>query len=215
MKISVIVPLYYGKKYIEAILDMMQRNLKIAKSSYELEIILVNDAPDETIELKDISDRAPIEVKLIFNDKNRGIHFSRVEGLKHATGKYVMFFDQDDEIADNYFESQLSHIGKGDVVVANGVAKYKDYDKLLYRYSVMQWTVKHSWFYAQFDCRIISPGQCLIRIDSVPQVWKEKILINNGADDYFLWLVMLKNKIVFKLTETFCIHIYIRRKMRL
>ena len=54
-------------------------------------------------------------------------------------------------------------------------------------------TVKHIWFYARFDSRIISPGQCLIKKNAIPQKWTQHILKKNGADDYLLWLMMLSN----------------------
>lgn len=209
MMISVIVPLYYGKKYISNILDMMLKNSEKLKNGQTLEIIFVNDSPDEAIETSCLSDIKGLKVKLYVNDKNRGIHYSRVKGLSHAKGSFVMFFDQDDKIEDNYFASQLEHIQKADVVVANGIAQYPNYEKCLYRYWIMHWTVKHIWFYAKFDCRIISPGQCLIKRSSIPVVWKENILKYNGADDYFLWLVMLSDKKRFAVNrECLYHHVY-------
>lgn len=209
MKISVIIPLFYGKKYIESIIDMMDRNVKMARIKYELEIIFVNDAPKEEIRQKDIPEAKNVKIILLSNQENRGIHYSRVHGLKCATGQYIMFFDQDDEISDTYFESQLCHIGNRDVVIANGIAQCDNHDKLLYRYRFMQWTVKYIWFYAKFDCRIISPGQCLIRKASIPKVWENNILINNGADDYFLWLVMLADQCRFAINrDILYTHVY-------
>lgn len=41
-------------------------------------------------------------------------------------------------------------------------------------------------------CAITSPGHCLIRKTSIPQLWKENILKNNGSDDLLLWLLMLE-----------------------
>lgn len=209
MLISVIVPLYHGKKYVYDIVNMIERNLQESKSSYKIELIFVNDFPEELIEERDIQISKKIAPILLNNEQNYGIHFSRVKGLNVAHGDYVLFLDQDDKISNDYFDSQLKHIGNADVVVANGIAQYPEYEKLLYRYRIMQWTVKYIWFYAKFDCRIISPGQCLIRKDSIPTVWKENILKNNGADDYFLWLVMLSSGARFEVNrEKLYSHVY-------
>lgn len=209
MTVSVIVPLYHGKKYIEDIIKMMEINISTTQLKYKLELIFVNDLPEEDIDLKDYKFSENLNIVLIYNQHNQGIHYSRVEGLRRASGKYVMFFDQDDRISDHYFESQLKNIWDHDVIVSNGIAQYADYEKLLYRYWFMQWTVKHIWFYARFDCRIISPGQCLIKKDSIPEIWKEKILVNNGADDYFLWLLMLSQKCKFGINrDKIYTHIY-------
>lgn len=207
--ISVIVPLYYGKKYIPDILNMMIKNSEKLEKNQFIEVLFINDSPDETVEIENIFNIKELTVKLFANDENMGIHYSRVKGLNHADGAFVMFFDQDDKIEDNYFASQLRHIRKADVIVANGIAQYPEYDKMLYRYWIMQWTIKHIWFYAKFGCRIMSPGQCLIRKDSIPTVWKENILKNNGADDYFLWLVMLSSKARFEINrEKLYNHVY-------
>lgn len=209
MLISVIVPLYHGKKYISGIVGMVDDNLREAKSNFEIELIFVNDCPDELISENDIQISEMINPILLNNEKNCGIHYSRVKGLNKAKGEYILFFDQDDRIRNDYFESQLKHIGKADVVVANGIAQYPEYDKMLYRYWFMQWTVKHIWFYAKFDCRIISPGQCLIKRDCIPAVWKENILENNGADDYFLWLELLSKRAAFAINrEKLYTHVY-------
>lgn len=202
MKISVIVPLYYGKKYIQSIVNMMQRNQEKCIDVADLELIFVNDSPDEKISENEWKGQKNFDIKLVSNQKNQGIHYSRVYGLSYATGQYIMFFDQDDIIADDYFVSQLKHISKKcDVVVANGSTQYATYSKCLYRFAFMQWTVKHIWFYAKFDCRIISPGQCLIKSDSIPTAWKENILESNGADDYFLWLILLSSGAKFEINR--------------
>lgn len=191
-KISVIVPLYKGKKYLSNIMNMLLENQEEENGRFVIELILINDFPEEKISYDDVAHVNKIHVVLLTNQENRGIHYSRVRGLSHASGEYIHFLDQDDSISDHYFRSQIQHLGvRDDVIVANGTAEYESYSKLLYRYRFMQWTVKSAWFYIKFDCRIISPGQCLIRKDSIPNIWKTHILRQNGADDYFLWLVML------------------------
>lgn len=173
---------------------MLERNLIYKVTDFDIELIFVNDSPDEVIGADELKSCPAITPLLIINEKNKGIHYSRVEGLKRARGKYILFLDQDDRIADNYFESQLKRIGRNDVIAANGAAQYSDYEKVLYRYWIMQWTIKHIWFYVKFDNRIISPGQCLVRRSSIPAIWTENILECNGADDYFLWLAMLSQR---------------------
>ncbi len=39
-------------------------------------------------------------------------------------------------------------------------------------------------------CPIVSLGQVLIKRTSIPEIWKQNIIKHNGADDYFLWLLM-------------------------
>ncbi len=208
MLISVIVPFYHGSAYVAQVLSMLDCNqveLNRAADAGEierttLEILCLNDSPEdkpfEGIQAGSLRAIEDEHLRFLTNEENMGIHASRVRGLSETKGELVMFFDQDDLIADNYFVSQLQAIKKGDFVIANGIAELKKSEtytssKKLYRYGFMQWTAKYPWFYARFDCRIISPGQCLIRRSAIPKSWCEHIMTRNGADDYLLWLTML------------------------
>lgn len=192
MFISVIVPIYHGNKYIPKLIYMMERNRMYLKGMADIELILVNDYPQENCL---VPDNENFRIKYYINKKNSGIHYSRVRGLIEASGEYVLFLDQDDAIADNYLYTQYISINDADMIVSNGITVIKGgYCRQLYRYKIMQISVKWMWFYALFDCRIISPGQCLIKKDSIPKIWIEKKIKNNGADDMFLWLLFLNDK---------------------
>ena len=212
MKISVIVPIYKGEKYIQPVYEMVRKSVSALSNEHCVEIIYVNDYPENDIKnyVEALQENEKLAIKLVTNQENSGIHFSRIAGLNVATGEYIMFFDQDDTITDNYFESQIKHVKKDtDVLVGNGIAQYPDYDKLLYRYFIMQWTAKYLWFYAKFDSRIISPGQCLIRKSSIPAEWYDNIMKNNGSDDYFLWLMMLSRGAHFTINrDVLYTHVY-------
>lgn len=208
VKISVIVPLYQGKKYIASILNMVENNLKSSAGKFEIEVAFINDFPQEVILQEEIESKAINNIILMNNERNYGIHYSRIKGLSCTEGDYVLFLDQDDKIADNYFMSQIQHSSNGDVVVANGTVQDQYSTKRLYRYWIMQWTVKHIWFYAKFDCRIISPGQCLIKRSSISDVWKRNVIAANGADDYFLWLLLLSKGCNFKINRE-CIYTHV------
>lgn len=209
MLVSVIVPIYYGKQYIVPIMRMLERNLQ-GVGGGKAELILVNDSPEDTLSDTDIPQESSFSVYLLTNPQNCGIHYSRVQGLLKASGEWILFLDQDDKIDDGYLESQCIKLHKKtDVIVANGTAEYNDYTKVLYRYAFMQWTVKWLWTYALFDCRILSPGQCIIRKDSIPAEWKMYILENSGSDDYYLWLLMLTERKHFQINrDKLYTHVY-------
>lgn len=191
MKISIICPLYKGKKYIENIVNIAMRNYDVARKQYKiyLEVIFVNDYIYEKIEVNKYNLKG-IKVKLIENEKNKGIHFSRVRGLEKAEGEYIIFLDQDDDISDDYIISQLSNIGECDAIVCNGINMGH---KIYYSKKNMK-TVCEEREYLNGKNLIISPGQVLIRKDAIPTEWRNNLLKNNGADDYFLWMLMLLKK---------------------
>lgn len=197
--VSVIIPLYKGNKYIENIVHMLEMNVKHAKVS--LELIFVNDYPEERVDNYESSD---IRIKCFTNICNKGIHFSRVNGLKNANGEYILFLDQDDQIEDLFIKSQLEKIGFADVVVCNGTSS----GKIIYENINNQKRVGDIEAMVNGN-QIISPGQALIKRESIPCEWMENILINNFSDDYFLWLLMLcQDKKIVLNHEVLYHHIY-------
>lgn len=179
---------------------MIDANAKMVKEYAKVELLLVNDSPDVPL-IVDYGQLHYAELILIHNEENCGIHKSRINGIKKSTGEYIIMLDQDDILVDYAIKSQLEHIKNGLVVVANGYAELPKGKKYLYKYAIMQYTVNCLFFYDYFDCRIISPGHCMIKKDCIPQIWYENPLKNNGSDDFFLWILLLNNKVKFKINR--------------
>lgn len=197
MYISVIVPFYYGNSHIEHIVTNVEENAKYLQLKHpdvKVELIFVNDSPEVEMEIenqKKESAESGIQIKALQNDKNRGIHYSRVQGLKKAEGKYVVFLDQDDELDKHFLRMQFEAIRENDVVVCNGVHKYDTHEVVLYKNRYQLECTKQLKKYVTIRQQIASPGQCLIRKEAIPQEWYRFIMQKNGADDYFLWILML------------------------
>ena len=160
-------------------------NMLLQKAKADIELLLINDC-NERIEISDGLNRM-CQVKLLQNEENKGIHYSRVKGLKEARGKYVLFLDQDDEIVPQYLLSQEECISDYDIVICNGLNN----GRLIYPSDKMLKAVCGVDNYMGGINRIVSPGQALIKRDAIPDMWINTILESNGADDYFLWLLML------------------------
>ena len=105
MDVSIIIPIYKGNGYIESLLNKIEKNYQ--ESQKEIEVIFVNDYPDEEII---INGQYDFKIEVINNKVNQGIHQTRINGLKKALGKYILFLDQDDEISDFFIKSQCFYI---------------------------------------------------------------------------------------------------------
>lgn len=193
-KVSVIVPLYHGKKYLDHILDQVEQCTRNA-GHIAVELILYNDCPEEKIYVHGGNYSCHIEV---FNPgRNCGIHGARVQGLDKATGNYVLFLDQDDRIDPAYFRKQLDCIGGSDAVVCRAIHN----NRFHYTNTHVFEEVISKDFMLKKWCPIVSPGQVLIKKTSIPEIWKKNIIKNNGADDYFLWLLMAGEGKIFALNQ--------------
>lgn len=193
--ISIIVPLYKGMKYIQNLLEMINRNC-LYRSLYKecvVEVIFINDYPEENIELEKYDNS--FKMKLIRHESNLGIHATRVTGIKNAAGKYVIMFDQDDFVMDQWLYEQWKKImeTEADFCVCNG---------WLSRFRV--WRSEKDFgenftldYFLSVGNGICSPGQVIMKRSSIPKEWMENIQNNNGSDDYLLWIMALKKCYTF------------------
>lgn len=102
MKISVIVPCFKDSATLKRSLD------SIFSQTYTVnEIIVVNDASPETLEIEAILSTYPT-VLYIKNNNNKGLAASRNIGVNAATGDIICFLDADDELHPQKIEAQIA-----------------------------------------------------------------------------------------------------------
>ena len=225
MKVSIITPFYKGNNYIEAYQDNMLSNIEHLSEDDEMEVIIVNDSPWEAVALRGSVVANPA-FKVVKNRENSGIHLSRIHGLMQATGDYVIFLDQDDRLKDDavccFIEEAKRLIAKDPgknqlcykVIVANALLEQKDWKSLWYRTNYHKSVVSNLETYLSVGTQIISPGQCLIPKCLIPDFWLEHIITKNGADDYFLWLLLLEQGIGFSyLDKPLYVHAYTEKNL--
>ncbi|MBR4514893.1 MAG: glycosyltransferase family 2 protein [Lachnospiraceae bacterium] len=191
MDVSVIIPLYKGEEYVEGLKEMVFNAFNTARITGEI-IFVIDDGGDYVQPEGEA-------VKVVRHEANMGIHLSRTDGFRESGGTYVHFLDQDDRISKEFYKVLLPVMQKADVAVANGSIDYENgARKLLYYNKVERDMVSSQQAYIYLDNRIISPGQCLIRRESVPDYWLSHVMQINGADDMLLWMVMMSLDAKFK-----------------
>lgn len=111
---SVIIPTYHRKAYLfQAISSVIKFGAR-----FKVEIIVVDDDSTSTLG-HDIKQVFGERVKYFRNIKNSGPGFSRRRGLSNATGKFVIFMDDDD-----YYTSSN--------VFTESLDAYKQYDDIAF-----------------------------------------------------------------------------------
>jgi glycosyltransferase involved in cell wall biosynthesis len=91
MKISLIIPAYNEENTIlEILLKVQQQN----KDDRNLEVIVIDDKSEDNTR-KILKENKNLYTKLIELDKNLGKGGAVREGLKYATGDYILFQDAD------------------------------------------------------------------------------------------------------------------------
>ena len=108
MKLSIIIPCYNEQKTISVILDKV-RNLK----DYDKEIIVVDDcSTDGTKEILKKLENS-IEIKILYNDKNRGKGYCIKKGIDSSTGSVLIIQDADLEYDPNDIPKLINPIKDG------------------------------------------------------------------------------------------------------
>ena len=103
--ISIIVPVYNVKKYLEkCIISILNQTYK------NLEIILIDDG--STDGSSEICDKLKEKDKriLVIHKENKGVSTARNEGLKIATGDYIGFVDSDDFLEKDMYSNMINRI---------------------------------------------------------------------------------------------------------
>ena len=194
--ISVIVPLYGGKCYLNSIYGIMRKNAASA-SDLQIELVLVNDDPREKIQLPDAKDPA-FRVKLYSHSEKLGILRSRMDGADIAEGEYLLFLDQDDEITDNALSILYKAAEGGDGAFSDWYLEMRSIEGICLKKQAYKEAADFLAALLLSENVIGPPGHCLIRKEIVRECWAGLSLTNEGADDYYLYLCFLLDGHSFK-----------------
>lgn len=123
-KVSVIIPAYKAEKTIERCVK------SIAEGNYQnIEIILVDDcSPDMTFAKCKMLEKRYDSVIAKQNKENHGVSYTRNQGLKHITGKYLMFVDSDDWVEPDYIERFVYEMERDNLAMA--ISGYVNHDEV-------------------------------------------------------------------------------------
>lgn len=137
-KVSIIIPVYNSEKYISRCIE------SILKQTYKnIEIITINDGS------KDLSEEVILQLQKenegiirYYAQENQGISRTRNSGIKLATGKYLMFIDNDDYIDNDYVERFVNEAESKEYdVVIGGHRRTNEKNEILYERKIpnTQW----------------------------------------------------------------------------
>lgn len=116
MKVSVIVPVYNGEKFLtERVGNLLNQTLD------DMEIIFVNDAStDGTLAvLEAAKNQFPTRVRVLSHTENKGPGAARNMGLAVASGEYIGFYDADDVIDVTMYEKLYNKAKENDADIVD------------------------------------------------------------------------------------------------
>ena len=183
--VSVIMPYYNKRNYfiksISSVLSQTYINLEI--------LIVYDDQKRDDLEYIQDCIKEDSRAKIILNDKNRGVAFSRNKAISVARGEYIAFLDCDDYWEANKIEMQMNFM------LTNG------YDFSYTTYQVINSEgkiVKKIKAQKKLEYNELLKS-CDIGLSSV--ILKRKLLINikfpelKTKEDFVLWLSLAKSSV--------------------
>ena len=192
--ISVIVPVYNAEKYLAECIASIQ-----LQTFQSFEIILVDDgSTDASYRIAESFKAGDVRIKLIHTE-NRGVSAARNTGIANAGGKYIMFVDADDLLADDALEILYNDIHCTGADIAIGRVSTNRNDTAVHDNGSVCWTNKDALL------AFISDDELLY--GSVAKLYSARVA--SGAvfpvsrkiheDGYFVLQCLLKSQLI-------CVH---------
>jgi len=183
MKISVIMPVYNGEKYLkDAIYSVLNQTLT------DFEFIIINDcSTDNSFDI--INSFSDDRIVVLNNEQNVGVSCSLNKGLDYAAGKYIIRMDCDDICMFERFEVQYNFMEQHDEVDICGT-----YFEMFGKYrKVIRFPQSNEKIKAELlihNC-IAHPTVCMRR-SFIEQNNIRYNILYISAQDYELWLRIFK-----------------------
>lgn len=208
--LSIIIPCYkidLNQLYLQQLLSRLS-NQEDSKFSI-IEVILINDSPNLSIEKFIKTDIFSFNIKIYNNSKNSGQAFSRNYGFEVSSGEYIHFIDQDDLLSSNFYASIQT---LSDIIIANCQIFNDKYQMPLYKSLRQEIYKKNKYlnklkYFLLFDNIILSPGQAIFNRGVLDNLTRFPILENYGSDDYGFMYTLTMKKLQYTFSEnSFFLH---------
>lgn len=171
-KISIIIPVYNSEKYIKKCIDSI---LEQTYKSYE--IIVINDgSTDSSLKVINSLFNKNKKVIKVIDQKNIGIAKTRNKGISLATGKYIMFIDNDDWIDNDYLENYISMIEEENADIVIGGYRRRTEEKILFSNQPKSFIAIYS---------LLAPWAKIYKLDFLKKNNIEFLDYELGEDVYF------------------------------
>lgn len=192
-KISIIVPVYKGEKYIAKNLRLMKENISKHFSNYEIIAVvdgMIDNSMDEAKKVHGI--------KVIGYKKNQGKGYALKYGFKHSTGEYVTFVDSDMDIDPDQLKNFIPYMTTADIVIGSKRHPFSKLDYPLSRRILSRGFQLFSWIVLGLNIRDTQSGLKLIKRE-VLDIIMPLLLVKRYAFD--VEMLFLANKHGFRIVE--------------
>lgn len=120
-KVTIIIPVYnaetYLKKCMESVIHQTYQNLEI--------LAILDGVTDNSKTIIEEYAKKDTRIRIISRE-NKGVFYTRIEGIRKATSQYIYFLDADDWIEENAIETMYQYKKEYHADIVRGKNYYKD-----------------------------------------------------------------------------------------
>ena len=191
--VSIIMPCHNGEKFISQAIESV-----ISQTYKNWELLIVDDnSLDNSIKVINYYINLDNRIKLLKNENKTGLPATpRNVGIKKATGRFIAFLDCDDIWLSSKLEKQLPLFNDVECAVV-----FSFYEKINDEGTVCSKVLKSPKLVSFND---LLKGDCIGNLtgiydtNKVGKIFQKEI----HAEDYLMWLEILRNGFVAKNTNT-------------
>ena len=201
--ISVIIPIYNVKDYLQACLDSV-----VSQTYSNLEILCIVDGATDESETIARAYQASDNRVTVITQENKGVSSARNTGIEHANGSFLFFLDADDWLSNTAISKLYSAQQEYDVAVVSGaiVNYYEDAD-YFQAYKKRRTTGKLNLSGNNFYKLEVVVWNKLYRTEEVKNIRFKSHLIHQDEDYY--WMAFSKVREVYAIPDDI---VYYRRR---
>lgn len=156
-KFSIVVPIYNVEKYIGKLIESLEN-----QTLKDVEIILVDDgSPDSSGSICDKYAETDNRIKVI-HKPNGGVSAARNDGMKVATGEYIMFCDSDDWLPIDALEKLYNEgVRTGaDIVIGDVIQTFTNDTEKRFRFYEHNFVTEDKDFVTKMIAADFHPSYC-------------------------------------------------------
>ena len=169
------MPIYNKAEYLNRSIGSI-----LSQTFKDIEIVLVNDgSTDNSLNIIQNYTKKDSRMKIVNNDKNRGLFYSRSNGILNSIGEYLMFLEPDDLLKGN---DNLEYL--------YNEIKDKKEDIIIYPYYNVNRKKN------RFRCDILN------KTIYQPEIFKLAFNHYNNIHDEIIWNKLIKREIFIKVAKT-------------
>lgn len=188
-RVSVLMPCYNAGRFVDQALASL-----IAQSYADYEVIVIDDgSTDNSREIIDSYCKRDSRIKLLRNEKNMGVSYTRNKTLELGTGEYIALMDADDIAPLNRLQIETDYLDThSEIDVVSGsytIIDEKNQDGAFVQLGELSHqAVKFKMIFLN----VIANGSAMFRKDTL---FRKKICYQDnyyGLEDYQFWCDMLE-----------------------